>query len=431
MMIFMKSKQMSHSILIEEGGCELNLIQNSDVATQIKMIGLTKEDLVLIKNVQPFVTINIQKIVDQFYKNLTYQPSLIKIIEDHSSIERLKKTLTQHITEMFAGMINESYIQKRIQIAHIHVKIGLEAKWYMCAFQDLLLSLVDIIKENVDIREEYFLAIKAVTKILNLEQQIVLEAYREESERLKKEVECQKLMVRNNVASASQNLAVISKQTNSSFQQLTVQANEIVSLADFGTKMSILAENQAIQGKEQIIKQTTNMSNISNKVDGISDDVRVVLKISKQMKEIIDMVTNIADQTNLLSLNAAIEAARAGEYGRGFSVVANEVRKLSEETKNSVANVANLIINTNSNVKNLTDALEKIRVEVENGNMNMTETSNRFEQILKTMGETRIQNRKINNELVSFVNVIEDLGQAFQEVALSSDNLTLVMQHMK
>ena len=82
------------------------------------------------------------------------------------------------------------------------------------------------------------------------------------------------------------------------------------------------------------------MASINYSVNDISSDVQVLLKISNRMQEIIDIVKSIADQTNLLSLNAAIEAARAGDAGKGFAVVAGEVRKLSEETKKSVINVS-------------------------------------------------------------------------------------------
>ena len=71
------------------------------------------------------------------------------IINNNSTIDRLKHTLKQHISEMFDGIIDQSYIQKRIRIAHVHVKIGLQTKWYMCAFQDLLLSLSTIIEKNI------------------------------------------------------------------------------------------------------------------------------------------------------------------------------------------------------------------------------------------------------------------------------------------
>ena len=354
----------------------------------------------------------------------------LSIINDNSSVERLKNTLRQHITEMFDGRIDKVYFEKRIKIAHIHVKIGLQTKWYMCAFQDLLLSLINIIEENVGIKEESFLALKAVSKLLNLEQQIVLEAYDHESERLKREREEEKVIIRNNVANASQNLAAISEQTNASFHQLNNQSHEIFSLSNTSTELSILTEERATQGKEQIIKQTNNMSNIHQSVDEISSDLQVLLDISKQMEKIVDIVNGIADQTNLLSLNASIEAARAGEHGRGFAIVAEEVRKLSDETKQSVSNVATLILNTHNHVENLTHSLEKIRTEVEDGNDHMQETENHFEQILKTMGETKLQNNKIHDELYSLQTILTELGEAFEEVTLSADRLATITQDM-
>lgn len=427
-MIFTKPKP--KTIIVKQENGTININRNSEVGKQIQMIKLTQEDLIIIKNLQPYVLTNIDYIVNKFYKNLEYENSLLKIINDNSSIERLKTTLKQHIIEMFDGTIDEAFLQKRIKIAHIHVKIGLQTKWYMCAFQDLLLSLINIIEENVEIKEEYFLSIKAVSKLLNLEQQIVLEAYDAETDRLKQEIEEKKLLIQDNVANASQNLAAISEQTNASFQQLNAQSHEMIALSNTGTELSVLAEEQANQGKEQIGKQATNMTNIHKSVDEISNDVKVLGDISKQMEQIVNIVNSIADQTNLLSLNASIEAARAGEYGRGFSIVAGEVRKLSEETKQSVSNVANLISNTHTQVENLTNSLDKIRNEVNNGSDNMKETENHFEQILVTMGETKLQNKKINEELFSFQKTIAELGDSFAEVATSADHLANIMNEV-
>jgi len=428
--IFKRTKQENSYFNFDQGKGNISITKGSEIERQILMIDLTEKDLQIINAIQPFVIEKIDLIADRFYKNLEKEPSLLKIINDNSSIEKLKKTLRQHIVEMFNGRIDASFIDKRIKIAHMHVRIGLQTKWYMCAFQDLFLALMDIIQQNIINKEDCFLAIRAVSKILNLEQQLVLEAYDAESERVKEAAEEQKRSARANVASASQNLAAISEQTTASFQQLIAQSNEIVSLAKNGTSLSLTAQERAEKGKEHMHQQALIMSNIYSAVDDISNDVHVLLEISNKMQEIVGIVTGIADQTNLLSLNAAIEAARAGESGRGFAVVAGEVRKLAEQTKNSVSKVSSLIQNTQKQVEDLTKSLEKIKTEVNNGNQNMQETEKRFVQILDTMGETMDQNNKIETELISFVNVVDELGKAFEEVSLSADRLAMITQEM-
>lgn len=431
-MIFKRTKQENSYFNFDQGKGNISITKGSEIERQILMIDLTEKDLQIINAIQPFVIEKIDLIADRFYKNLEKEPSLLKIINDNSSIEKLKKTLRQHIVEMFNGRIDAAFTDKRIKIAHMHVRIGLQTKWYMCAFQDLFLALMDIIQQNMMNKEDCFLAIRAVSKIINLEQQLVLEAYDTESIRLKEAIaiEEQKRSVRKNVAKASQNLAAISEQTNASFQQLIAQSNEIVSLAKNGTNLSLTAQERAEKGKEHMHQQTLNMSNIYSAVDNISNDVHLLLEISNKMQEIVGIVTGIADKTNLLSLNAAIEAARAGESGRGFAVVAEEVRKLAEQTKNSVSKVSSLIQNTQKQVEDLTKSLEKIKTEVNNGHQNMQETEKHFEQILDTMAKTMDQNNKIETELISFVNVVNELGKAFEEVSHSADQLTMITKEM-
>ncbi|WP_409295381.1 globin-coupled sensor protein [Peribacillus sp. SCS-26] len=432
-MFFKKTKQMKSekTILIEEAADGVILDpQSADVRKQIAMIGLTRDDLLRIKVLQPFVTEKIDWIVDRFYENLEHQPSLLSIIHDNSSIERLKGTLKRHIGEMFDGVVDDSYFEKRTKIAHIHVRIGLQTKWYMCAFQDLFLSLAAIVEDNTASKKDYFETIRAVSKILNLEQQLVLEAYDSETQRITNEIEQQKVIIRDQVASSSQNLAAISEETNASFHQLNARSGEIAGLASEGTAMASLSEERAKQGKEQLQKQKVNMSSIKETVQTTLDDVEVLLDISKHMQEIVNIVTGIADQTNLLSLNAAIEAARAGESGKGFAVVAEEVRKLSDETKKSVSNVSSLILNTNTQVQKLTGSLEQINKAVTIGDENMKETGEQFEQIMAAMKETKHQNDRMETEVAAFAGIVTELGKAFEEVAFSADSLTMVTQEL-
>lgn len=131
-MLFKKQKQSTWDIEKDTG--KLYVSEGSIVERQIKMIGLTPRDLDIIHALQPFVKEKLDSIASNFYQNLEHEPSLLKIINDNSSTDRLKKTLKQHILEMFSGIIDEEFLVKRKRIAYIHVKIGLPTKWYMVAF---------------------------------------------------------------------------------------------------------------------------------------------------------------------------------------------------------------------------------------------------------------------------------------------------------
>lgn len=430
-MFFTKNKEEKNTWEITKGIGKIGIDKESNVYNQLKLIGLSTHDLDIIHALQPIIEEKLDYIADHFYGVLDNEPSIVEIINKNSSTDKLKLTLKRHIFEMFSGVIDEEFINKRKRIAFIHVKIGLPTKWYMVAFQEMFLSILTIIEENTASKELCFSAVKAATKILNFEQQLVLEEYEAEINRLSADMEKEKSAIRAHVTSASQNLAAISEETDAAFQQLCDQSGEIVSLANKGSELSKLAEERAVKGKDQLHKQAVNLTNIQDSVNEISNDIQILLDIAEQTQEIVKIVTGIADQTNLLSLNAAIEAARAGEHGRGFSVVADEVRKLSEETKKSVTNVSALTMNTNKQIEKLKQSLEMIKKAVYSENSSMEETEQHFEQILVSMDEAKEQNQRIEEELVSFVERTNELGSAFKEVAISATDLTMVSQELE
>ena len=172
-MLFKKKKIVDEGEDLVEEDVILCIPKNSDLEKQSNMIGLTERDLQVIRRIQPFVVGQISVLVEQFYESLYQEPSLIEVIEQYSSIEKLKGTLKMHIIEIFNGCIDQEYIEKRKRIAHIHVKIGLVSKWYMCAFQSLFLSLTKMIQASIEDKACCIQVIESVSKVLNLEQQIV------------------------------------------------------------------------------------------------------------------------------------------------------------------------------------------------------------------------------------------------------------------
>lgn len=396
---------------------------NSDYKKQMDMIHMSKEDLVYIKALQPYVEKKLETIVEQFYSNLTKEQSLMTIINDNSSVDRLKKTLSIHIYEMFSGVIDEGFIKQRYVIAHVHVRIGLAPKWYMCAFQDLFHSLSQIIEEEFTEIQEYKRSLMAVSKILNFEQQIVLEAYELENERIRNEVNLAKVKMKENVNKNAEELAAISEETSSAIQEVAGKSLEIKSLSDEGSVIAISAEEQSKEGMIKLRNLQLMLQNAEDKMNRIFEDMRQLQISSKKIEQIAIMVTSIAEQTNLLSLNAAIEAARAGEHGKGFAVVANEVRKLAESTKQSVSEVYGIVGEMAQYSHKVTESIQEVNTSLNKGTVDSQETTLFFDKILNSMNQVKQHNLGISSEMNELTQIFNDISQAVEQVAVASDQM--------
>ncbi|MFJ5767999.1 methyl-accepting chemotaxis protein [Lysinibacillus sp. NPDC093210] len=428
-MIFQKQKK-AMALDLQQYSVTMDVPNSQTLVKQIEMLNLTKLDLQYLKAFKPFVEDNINQIVDRFYGMIGTEQSLVDIINKHSSVDKLKVTLRRHIIEMFNGTIDEEFYKRRVSIAKVHVHIGLRTQWYICAFQDLAISFIDLVEKYVEHPMDQFNTIRAISKISNFEQQLVLEAFESTVERLKENVEREKEAVERKIVESSEGLAAISQETNASFHQLNNQSHEIKELAKRSLQVSSLAESQAIEGRECLQHQSKNMSNIIQSVDDITDNIKQLSEMSKEMEAIMNVVTNIANQTNLLALNAAIEAARAGEAGKGFSVVADEVRKLSSQTKESVTSVAKLLEKTTKRTDKLAHTLSHIQEEVASGEENMAQTEGQFNKILDAMTQAKCQSDRMEKEVMAVAQILNELGLAFNEVTISADKLANVAQNL-
>lgn len=402
----------------------INVKQGNNVLKQIDMINLTLNDLCIIRSLQPIIEQHLTEIVDHFYQNLEKESSLMIIIKDHSTIDKLKKTLRRHVNEMFSGQIDEAYIKQRYTIAHVHVRVGLEPKWYMCAFQELIHSLLNVAENHVDSLEEYKQVVLAITKILSLEQQIVLEAYELENERIRKEAEEVKSQILLRVNQNATELAAISEETSSAIHQMTEKSNQIKAVTQAGSDIAINTEVKSEEGIKRLKKLEAVMKETEKSMTNISANMEYLADNTKKIEQIVVLVTSIAEQTNLLALNAAIEAARSGEHGRGFAIVAEEVRKLAEGTKSSVSEVSQLISNIINTTNQMSSSIQDVSEGIKTGTVESQRTNEFFDHILQSMIEVKHQNIKINEEISNFNQIFEEINKAAEHVAITSDALT-------
>ena len=425
--MFRSKKATNKSIVLDPQTWEeqviLDLSHNKELEKQIQMIDLTKHDLAVIRQLQPHIQPHLEDLVTHFYQALEYGSGLNEIIQKNSSVDRLKVTLKRHLDEMFEGQINQAYINQRHTIAHVHVRIGLGTKWYMGSFQSFVSGLTDIIFSLNMSTADNILAIKAITKVLNFEQQLVIEAYDAQHERIRQEAADTKESLISTVRTTAEELGAISEETNASIQQLSAESDEIASFTKQGLFFVNSTEEKSQSGKLLLDQQSNQMKSILDSVTTLEETMTKLRISSQKISEIVGLVTSIADQTNLLALNASIEAARAGEHGRGFAVVADEVRKLAEETKSAVQSVSTLIQQTELSITNMESSVQHVDTQINESVDTQQQLSLSFNTIVDAMSGIKNQSERTTEQIVTMATVLDELTNATTQVASSSDRL--------
>lgn len=220
-------------------------------------------------------------------------------------------------------------------------------------------------------------------------------------------------------------------------EEMSTTSSEIAQNCVMAAKSSEKANSAAIAG-EEIINETVNVMQRIN--ERVKESARIIKQLgtrSDQIGEVVGLINDIADQTNLLALNAAIEAARAGEHGRGFAVVADEVRKLAERTTEATKEIGDTIQAMQAETKEAVSSMEEGVREVEIGSVEAGKSGDALNDILKQINAATVEINQIavaseqqtatTNEIATNIQqiseVMHDTSKRIQDNASASSQL--------
>ncbi|MBU3209487.1 methyl-accepting chemotaxis protein [Clostridium algidicarnis] len=312
--------------------------------------------------------------------------------------------------------ISNGNLNSKIDI-HSNDEIGILANSFNHMGESLKIAITSI-KENTSTVNDMASNLKSISEQTSLATGEVTMAVQE---------------VANGTSQQTNDLLDISTSMYSLAEELEVIEKKVTEVKD----SSILTEEKAVVSKDQINLLLESINNVNTSFKTMVNKINNLNISVSQIGNITDVINGISDQTNLLALNAAIEAARAGEAGKGFSVVAEEVRNLAEQSKDSTEKIQTLIKSISSETTDVITTSDEVIITVKNQNQIVNDTLSAFNDILSSIHnisplvdntntalKSTLKSKDIILEKIDTITAVaEETSASSEEISASSEEI--------
>ncbi|GIO24189.1 methyl-accepting chemotaxis protein [Oceanobacillus sp. J11TS1] len=212
------------------------------------------------------------------------------------------------------------------------------------------------------------------------------------------------------------------EESANSLEEVSTGVGRIVDSATNVSELVNKMSSQAEVGGKAVSDTLNQMTSIQSSVENTNGNISSLMERSKEVNTILKAITDISEQTNLLALNAAIEAARAGEHGKGFAVVADEVRKLAEESKTSANEISAIVHGIQTDVQDAVEKMSQVTTDVDNGLEISYDAIDKFGEILRSSGDIKPQMEEV-------MAISEQMSAAVQQVTATANDLASIARN--
>lgn len=235
------------------------------------------------------------------------------------------------------------------------------------------------------------------------------------------------------------------EQTATAMNEMTATVAEVAQSASAAADSAKDADTYAANGNNIVMQSISSMSQLSDQIQKTAQVIGFLSNESQNIGRVLDVIKSIAEQTNLLALNAAIEAARAGEQGRGFAVVADEVRTLAQRTQKSTQEIEAMIATLQQGVKEAVNAMEIGINQVDDANDKANQAGQALKEIVSSVDSITELNthiataaeeqssvaESINRSIIAISDIAENSTASAAELSESVVNLTKLANSMR
>jgi methyl-accepting chemotaxis protein len=337
--------------------------------SRLNYAGITPSVSQALRTFWPVVEKSLPEILDGFYRLASSEPALAAMVGSQTA--RLKSAQGTHWQRLFSGAFDDAYFQSVRTIGLTHNRIGLEPRWYIGGYSFVTAELMTLAVRYFGPfkRKQLAATVQAITRAVMLDMDLAISTYQESmlEERQKRQSGLESAIsgfdttVQNLIGALGQaraNLGSTSVEIESTADAMTNQASAVANASQVAaTNVQTIAA--ATEELSASISEMLTRDAVAG-TEQANGSIVALAESAHQIGSIVEMINSIASQTKLLALNATIEAARAGESGKGFSVVAAEVKTLANQTERATEDIGRQIASIRTATETAVQSVQSI-----------------------------------------------------------------------